>query len=197
MISMSVFDWFRNEPQPPEYYAPVPVPDDTSCNIAVSAKGISKDERVSLSRSPFVLCNAPGLTQKNLTWSMLNPYPVDRILQVACYAPERRLSTAARNILFPGHWWKEDESLNRNVMLCLRPEMKNEVSPYTLIYRPKIRWRYKKAMKYFQGPHAEADRVYVAAMAPGFRNWQRKTLFGKVSDTSAREYFEIKTGVTL
>jgi hypothetical protein len=184
---MSVFDWFRNEPQPPLYHAPVPEADGVECNVAVSAKGISIANRLYWSNSVFTLCNAPGLTQKHLTGSDMDSYD---FFLLSCYAPNRRLSTAARNRLVP-------EGLTREVMLCLRPEIKNEVSPYTLIYRPKIRWRYKKAMKYFSGPHAEADRVYVAAMAPGFRNWQRKTLFGKVKDASAREYFEIKTGVTL
>lgn len=197
MISLTVFDWFKNEPLPPEWYAPMPIPETTSDSIAIGARGISAEDRLRKSNSIAVLCRAPNLTQKHVLDALeqhklkFRDYPTEfayRCLLVAAYSPP--LSVAARMRLVR-------ESGRHDVLCCIRSDVPYIITPYTMIHRKTMRWRYRKLKAFVKAPHDETDRVYMAAMTKALKPWQRREILGNVKNESAREYFELKTGVKI
>jgi hypothetical protein len=195
MISMTVFDWFQREPPPPEVYVPRPTPETVEDDIAINAWGSSPEDRLKHSSSVAVLCTAQTMRQMDIV-AEIDKWRRDcdadtfktRCLQVAAYA--RPLSLAARMRIVA-------EVGGQDVLCCLRTDVPYVVTAYTLIHRKAMRWRYRKAKAWVLTPHTEEDRVYVAAMTKALKPWQRREILGKVSNDSAREYFELKTGVKI
>lgn len=187
-MKQSVFDWILAEPKPPHAYVSKPEPTTTAETFAIHSEGLKPGARLKIAATPAVLCFAPRIRQSHIMKRAPAMTTFER-LQVAVYAPKSRLNEVSRAALTPGR-------LENNVLACLKPEFTPdfEMNLYTLIYRPEIRNRFRKARDLLK---SEEERVYMACLARDWAGWRRRALVGKIVDPIAKEYFELKTGVKL